>query len=131
MWRSGENPWQTLRGRPVVRLWWSLLPPGVDAVWDGDEIHIDFRLSRTERRCALMHELVHHERQVGWPDASAATMEREEQIVRSETARRLVPPEHLARWVEARAEVEPITAELVAQEWDVTAEVARVALRQV
>lgn len=117
-----------MRARPGLRLRWWRLPDGIDALWIGDEIRLDFRLSRTERRCALMHELVHHERQVGWPDASAATMEREEQIVRSETARRLVPPEHLARWVEVRAEVEPITAELVAQEWDVTVEVARLAL---
>lgn len=55
-------------------------------------------------------------------------MEREEAIVRRETAVRLVPLGSLRRWVAARAEVEPITPHLVADEFDVTVEVASEAL---
>jgi len=124
----GENPWNTLREQPELVLVWSELPDDTAAMWEGVEIHLDYRLSRVERRCALMHELVHYERQIGWPAASTATMEKEERAVRIEAAMRLVPLGPLAEWVVRRVTVEPITAELVAQEWDVTCEVAALAL---
>lgn len=125
----GENPWRTLRARPHLTLRWRRLPDGMGAMWRSGEIIIDPRLGRVERRCALMHELVHDDRRIGWPWATAATMETEERIVREETARRLVPLDHLARWVEARAEVGPVTARDIAEEWDVTIQVAHLAGR--
>lgn len=96
-------------------------------LWRPGEIVLDPRLDRVERRCVLMHELVHDERRIGWPWATEATMEREEAIVRRETALRLVPLDQLAQYV-ARRHPDPITAELVAQEADVTVAVARRAL---
>ena len=86
------------------------------------------RASRRERRALLAHELVHAERGVGYPAASTATMEREEAIVRRETALRLVPLLELDDLVARRSEVEPITAALVAEEFDVPEDVAREAL---
>jgi len=56
-------------------------------------------------------------------------MEREEAIVRRETARRLVPPCELRALVDRRAEVEPITAALVAEEFDVPERIAAEALQ--
>jgi hypothetical protein len=98
-------------------------------MWAGNRIVLDDRLTQTERRCALMHELVHDERRIGWPFATPATMEREEAIVRKETAERLVPAAELVPFVRIRGEVEPITAEVVAAEWNVTIQVAGRALR--
>lgn len=87
-------------------------------------------LDQTERRCALGHELVHDERGVTTPGATDATMELEEERVRRETARRLVPLDELLELVEARVDVEPVTAQLVAGEFNVTLAVAAEALRQ-
>jgi hypothetical protein len=100
------------------------------AMWGTGTITIDPRLSQTERRCALMHELVHDERRIGWPFASAGTMETEERIVREETARRLVPPDELLALTHQRDDIEPVTATVVAAEFDVTPQVAFLALRR-
>ncbi|MCU1356424.1 MAG: hypothetical protein JWM89_1842 [Acidimicrobiales bacterium] len=76
-----------------------------------------------------MHELVHDERRIGWPFATAATMEKEEAIVRRETASRLVPADELYAMVQRSDGIEPVTAHLVADEFDVTSAVAHLALR--
>lgn len=96
-------------------------------------VFISRALSPVERLVVLAHELAHLERGgSGWvpgmPDRLMAIVGREESRVDRIVAERLVPSEALARWVERRSEVEPITAELVAQEWDVTPEVAELAL---
>lgn len=119
-----ENPWHTLGRYPELWIIYDVLEDGVGAQWQGWFIVLDERLDQVERRCALMHEIVHFERQVGWPDATAATMEREEAIVRREAAVRLVPTGALGRFVAVRGEVEAITAEVVAQEFEVTRSVA-------
>ncbi len=128
--RTAEDPWRTLRQRPWLTLAWRSLPDGMGAVWSHDTITIDPRLGRVERRCALMHELVHDERRIGWQWATAATMQREEAIVCSEVAARLVPIEPLRELVKARSEFEHVTEHTVAAEFDVTPSVARLALRQ-
>ncbi len=126
---AGENPWSTLRARPHLTLRWKLLPTGMDAMWRTGEILLDPRLSRTERRCALMHELVHDDRRIGWPFATAATMETEERIVRQEAAVRLVPLDQLEALARAREGLDYVTEALVADEFDVTVQVAGLALR--
>lgn len=93
-----------------------------------DTIVLDPALSRRERRCVLAHELVHVERGVGAGAASAATMEREEAIVRREVSRRLVPPRALAVLVAGRSTVGPVTAADVAEAFDVEEAVAALAL---
>lgn len=87
-------------------------------------------LRRVERTCALTHELVHDDVGIVSPPAPDLIMERVEAIVDRRTADWLLPPEDLEAWVWQRVEVEPVTVELVAQEWDVTADVAARALEQ-
>jgi hypothetical protein len=76
----------------------------------------------------LAHELVHAERGIGHPAATSATMEREEEAVRREVARRLVPPGLLSSLVAARSDVGGVTAAVVAEEFDVELDVAAKAL---
>lgn len=97
---------------------------------DWAAIIISPALDQVERRCALAHELVHDERGVTTPGATDATMQLEEERVRRESARRLVPLEELLELVTARADVEAVTAVLVASEFEVTVPVAAEALRQ-
>ena len=127
---AGWNPWAAAGRRPTLDIWFDDVPEG--ATWhrvDGrDHITIDARATRRERSALLTHELIHLERGVGHPWATPATMQREEAIVRRETARRLVPPAELAAFAAGRAEVEPITAALVADEFDVPEPVAQEAL---
>ena len=128
---AGWNPWAAAGRLPHLEIWFDDVPEG--ATWhrhDGrDHITIDASVSRRERSALLAHELIHLERGVGYPWASTATMEREEAIVRRETARRLVPPPELADLVARRSDVEPVTAALVAEEFDVPEPVAQEALR--
>ena len=93
----------------------------------------DVRASKRKPSHAIAQagmQLVHEDRRIGWPFATAATMETEERIVRWETADRLVPPDELYALVCRCADIEPVTAHLVAAEFDVTAQVAFVALRR-
>jgi hypothetical protein len=102
---------RTLDGRAVI-----VISPGLDQI---------------ERRCALAHELVHDDYGIVAPPATDLTMERVEHLARRRTAEWLLPLDDLAAWVQARAEVEPVTAELVAAEFDVTPDIAGHALRLV
>jgi hypothetical protein len=128
---AGWDPWAAAARLPSLEIWFGDVPDG--ATWhraDGqDHITIDARADRRLRRALLAHELVHVERGVGYPLATERTMQREEAIVRRETARRLVPPQELSELVARRGEVEPITAALVAEEFDVPEPVAADALR--
>lgn len=126
---GGWNPWAELRGRSWLRLRWALLPAGCDGTWQGDTISLDARLGRQERNAALAHELVHEERRIGWPDATAATMEKEECFVTRETARRLVPLDELAKLVRRCESIDkPVGAAVVMDEFDVPVDVAHQAL---
>jgi hypothetical protein len=115
---AGWNPWAAARAVPHLEIWFADVPDG--ATWhrdhDGDHITIDAA------------ELVHVERGVGYPAATAATMEREEAIVRRVVAVRLVPLDALSELVARRSDVEPITEVLVAEEFDVPEDIAREAL---
>jgi hypothetical protein len=121
------NPWRALRDRPTVRLWFAPLD-GRRGLWlqdpEGDLIVLDPGLGRRARRCVLAHELVHAERGIGHGPATDATMAREEETVRREVARRLVPPELLRLFVAAREQMGGVSAADVANEFDVEADVA-------
>jgi Zn-dependent peptidase ImmA (M78 family) len=101
-------------------------------LWQRDEhgevIVLDAGLDRRARRCVLAHELVHAERGIGHPAATVATMEREEEAVRREVARRLVPPDLLASYLDSRADLGGVLATEVADEFDVEVDVAAKAL---
>lgn len=128
----GWNPWRALRARADIELVWADLPDGTRgaATRQGErvEIILDVALDRRQRRATLAHELVHLERGVMGPVATPATMELEEERVRRETARRLVPLDRLARCPMVRSG-EGVTAGQVAECWDVPEEVATCALR--
>lgn len=127
------NPWRALRAREDARLRFRSIHPSAGGalveVRDGVEtIYLDHRLDAAERNAALAHELIHLERgvpEVGCPDLLRA---KEEALVRAETVRRLVPVDELAGWVKARAEVGPVTVDMVAEEWGVPGYVAETAL---
>jgi len=115
------------------------LPAGLRAVCcerDGAvAILIDRRLAPVERLAALAHELVHLERggsgyKPGIPPRLQALVAMEERRVDVVVADRLVPPMELLTLVDSRSDVEPITAELVADEFGVPPHVAELALRR-
>lgn len=127
----GWNPWRALRARERTVLLFERLhrAHAVSIVADGDElIVLDPGLTRTERRAALTHELVHLERGILPAGAPRSVVDREEHQVRGETAARLVPLDALAAFVVARCGVEPVTIEMVAEEFDVPNEVAERAM---
>lgn len=122
------NPWRALRASTVV-FWFAPLD-GLDGRWerraDGvDEVLIEESLGRRARREVLAHELVHVERGVGWPHATAATMQLEEERVWREALVRLAPADEVVAFVRARATVGGVTAADVAEEFDLTERGAR------
>lgn len=91
---DASNPWALLRSRPWISLRWTdRLPPGHRGATDGRTIWLAHGLSQRERRCALMHELIHVE--LGHDSHQPPPIERQ---VEHETARRLLPdPSEVAR----------------------------------
>lgn len=129
------NPWRALRARARTTLVWQAFAGAeragcaVDA--DGAEVVLlDPRLGRVARNAALGHELVHLERGLLAPETPPAIVQREEHQVAAECARRLVPLEELAGFVAATADVEPVTAAVVADAFEVPFDVAERALAQ-
>ena len=125
------NPWASLRDLPV-ELWFAPLR-GQRGRWtrrpEGDEILLEESLDRRSRREVLAHELVHVERGVGWPAATSATMQLEEERVWRIALRRLAPPAEIARFVRSRATVGPVTIADLADEFDLSLEAAARAAR--
>jgi len=121
------NPWAALRATSI-ELWFAPLH-GERGRWtrrpDGDEIVLEESLDRRSRQEVLAHELVHAERGVGWPDATAATMEIEEERVWRIALRRLVPPSQIVRFLRQRSTVGPVTVVDLAEEFDLSAEAAQ------
>ena len=130
---AGWRPWRALRERPDIDFRLADFPDGpVRALFvrcgDRKLILIDRRLSPVDRLAALAHELVHIERG-GISDCFDVCLE--ERRVDSIVASRLVPVTELAQLVQLLAELEGgVTAEMVADEFEVPIAVARRALRQ-
>lgn len=120
------NPWRTLRSRPDVLLEWAELDcRGLVEAGPPPKITIDPRLGRIDRRCVLGHEVTHVELELWWPPGTpAGIVQAGERVVRRRTAERFVPLDELAEWARAQAEVEPVTARMIAEEFDVNLEVA-------
>lgn len=120
------NPWRALRAS-AVELWFA--PLGGDrGRWSRragvDEILLEETLDRRTRREVLAHELVHVERGVGWPHATVATMELEEERVWRTALRRLAPPAEVAAFLERRSTSGPVTVQDLAEEFDLSDEAA-------
>lgn len=120
------NPWAALLDAGILL---SLAPPaGERGRWtrfaDHDEIAVDASLPRQVRREVLAHELVHAERGVGWPHASAATMQLEEERVWRTALDRLAPPHEVDAFLRSRGTAGAVTVADLAEEFDLSAEAA-------
>ena len=127
-----------LRERPEIELMLCDLPEGVNAIYarqgDAKAILVNRVLRPAERLAALAHELVHDERGHAGHDPDhphwAPVVAREENRVENIAARRILPLDELAVYVDVMAEFEPVTAESVAWDLGVSVHVARRALQQ-
>jgi hypothetical protein len=97
---------------------------GLMGLWDESTrtLWLDARLSATERRCTLVHELIHAERG-DVPCEDAALDARQERRVEQEAARRLIPLGALVDSLRWTAQVDEL-AELL--EVDVETLLARI-----
>lgn len=130
---AGWSPWRALREREHLVLEWRDLPRSVCGAWiphaAGATIVLATWLSQRARRCTLSHELVHDERGLATTAMPPALAEKEEEIVARTSALRLVPLDELADFVRVTVDTDGwVTASSVAEAFDVTEEVARVAL---
>jgi hypothetical protein len=133
------KPWRALRARDDIDFALVDLPAGLRAVLarKGHDrvILIDRSLEPSERLAALAHELVHDERGGAGrtpppPHPLSVAARREEARVDRIVTDRLVPPTELARFLEARADVDPpVRPWEVAEEFGVPQEYAERALR--
>ena len=120
------NPWAALRAS-TIELWFAPIAPERGR-WsrrpEGDEIVLEESLDRQTRQEVLAHELVHAERGVGWPHATAATMQVEEERVWRTALVRLAPVDQVRRFLVARGSVGPVTIADLAEEFDLSLEAA-------
>lgn len=133
------NPWHSLRERHHLEFSLVDLPEEVGGGYYAPQpegwvaLLIDRKLGRRERKVVVAHEVVHDERgggcsADGMPASWDAVVKRDEATVDREVARRLVPADELRAFAE-RFEPDGVTAWQVADEFDVTDEVAMRALR--
>lgn len=81
------HPWRQARADLDLRIEWpKAMPDSVLAISDGDTVLMNPRQTQAERRVTIMHELIHRER--GHRNGCTGP---EEEWVRQETARRLMP----------------------------------------
>jgi IrrE N-terminal-like domain len=135
------DPWQAIDGHPELHVVFDpvarLMGGGFHVGRGGRAfIVVDPDLDEPRRREVLTHELVHHERGGGAPRRDAPPLletlvERDELCVDAEVARRLVPPQALARLVDQRlADGQGVDARDVADHFSVSTDVATRALLQ-
>ena len=124
--RARWNPWRTLREMGgAVDFQFTRLPHGVHGrsyPLPGRRagMEIDRDLERVDRNYTCGHELIHIERRIWFPPGTPQGLkQKEERHVDHECTRRLVPLAELALFVASRQEFEPVTATLVAEEFEV------------
>lgn len=139
---SPWNPWAELRRRPHVTFSLaSELPAGTGGgVYERrgrrSVILIDRALGRRERRVVLAHELIHDERSStcrceGMPGSWDPVIARDEARIDAEVAARLVPMHELERAARTAEDLGHVLSEAdVAEGWDVTEAIARMAMEQ-
>lgn len=134
------DPWKELGKRRHLVYRVTKLPPATGGAlyWPVGRragVFIDPGVDRVRRRCLIAHELVHDERRGRadcreLPRSWDAVVAREEGWVDDIVARRLVPAAALMAFCRATAEMgEGVTATAVAEQFDVTEEIAERALR--
>jgi hypothetical protein len=72
------NPWRLVRERGQIVVHHVILPRGMQGATAGDDICLDRRLTQRQRRCTLMHELIHweHDHEGHQPPAVEAFVDR-------------------------------------------------------
>ena len=85
-----EDPWAEVSRHPHISVHFDRLERAAGVTDGHSNIWLDERLTEIERRCALMHELVHLEH--GHMGHQSETVER---AVRAEAARLLIPSDRL------------------------------------
>jgi hypothetical protein len=131
----GWNPWRVLRAREHLRLTWAPLAPGRGRIEDLPagfrRITLDITLERRERSEVLGHELIHDEFDLLWPPGTpSALIVKGERFVDRVNAERTIPMGALAGYVERRLASDLTVTPLdVAEEFDVTEQLAELALR--
>lgn len=90
--KTVPHPWRDARADAALVIEWSEhMPAGVLAATRGDTVWMNTRQGQAERRCSLMHELIHRER-----GETCGAEGVDEERVRQLTARRLLPLDLLA-----------------------------------
>lgn len=114
------HPWRLLRSRPHLELRFADLgEDGPQGRTDGQTITLTTGLNRSERRCVLLHELIHNER--GIPHGHDPS---EEARVEIEVAHRLITLDQLVdalRWTRRPHEVADhcnVTLSVLETRWD-------------
>jgi Zn-dependent peptidase ImmA (M78 family) len=131
---TGWRVWRELRRRPHLELRFGELAHSDGALIDVDGrrriVVLDHRLGRRDRNAVLAHELVHDERGLLFDDATPiGIVRKEEAIVDAITAARLVPLDELEAFLSRCDDADGITANDVADEFDVPADIAARAIR--
>lgn len=135
------NPWRTLRERTHIEFALVDLPDSFGGAFyspqgDWAALLVDRRLPRRGKKAATGHELVHDE--LGAPithrDAPASWADvvgRDERRCDRIAARRFIPRDELIAFIDSRMGCEEVgvTVWEVAEEFDITEDVAELALR--
>lgn len=88
-------------------------------------ITLDRSLSQRDRKCVLSHEVVHDEYDLLWPaDAPEGLVAKGERFVERVSDERLVPPTELREWIDRRPDDLQVVSWMVAEQWDVSIDVA-------
>jgi hypothetical protein len=130
----GWNPWRVLRSRRHLDLTWGYLTAGRGQIEDlkrgRRRITLHATLPRRERSEVLGHELLHDEFDLLWSAGTPrALVAKGERFIDQENARRSVPMPALRSYVDRRVASDiPVTVPDVAEEFDVTDDLARRAL---
>lgn len=102
------HPWRILRSRPHLSLAYAELPGDLLGTWAPGRVTLTRHLLQVERRCVLMHELVHDERGLPHPALAA----KDEAAVDREAARRLVRFDRLVAAVRWTQDLDELADEL-------------------
>lgn len=97
------HPWRLFRERPQLELMQRTLPGDLRGTLLGNVVTLDSRLLQAERRCAILHELRHHD--LGHEGCQPPAVERE---VHAWVARMLIPMDLLLdklAWTESLEEL--------------------------
>lgn len=130
----GWNPWAVLRTREHLELAWGWFTIGrgrIEQLATGRRrITLQADLGRRLRSQVLGHELVHDELDLLWPPGTPSPLvQKGERLVERINAERTIPIGALEAFVRRRVESEiAVTALDVADEFDVTEELAHLAL---